>query len=109
MFFVSHCVLFQENDLRHYIGNVYTCPEHPALKADTAIPHQLCKLFNKLHIEHLIPAAILLGITTDAEYNTVVNDFDEKEREGMLFEESEFVSLSRLQKVAMKWAFGLPV
>lgn len=95
--------------MRLYLAGVYTCPEHSALDPDTAIPRQLQKLFNECHIEHLIPAAILLGVTSDAEYNKVVLEFDEEEREQVLFHESEFVSLSPIQKNAMKWAFGLPV
>ncbi|GAW01206.1 hypothetical protein LENED_002787 [Lentinula edodes] len=95
-----------ETSLRTFIAKVYTCRKHCALPPHTHIPPQLLKLFNELHIEHLIPAAILLGIKSDSHVRKV-STYNDTKLESMICQQSDFVSLSPLQKVVLRWAFGM--
>lgn len=113
-FFFSFCslqVLFQEKDLHKYLEHIFNCLEHPIFDEETVIPRQLHRLFNRQHIEHLIPLAMSLGIDSDARYDEIVLQLDEDERNERLFnnEDTNDIAVSPLEKAAMKWAFGLPV
>ncbi|KAJ3877295.1 hypothetical protein F5051DRAFT_465038 [Lentinula edodes] len=74
------------------------------LKQGITVPSQLLKLFNKLHIEHLIPVAIMLGIKTNAHFEKV-STFDD-ELQAIIGGKSGHISLSPLQKVILRWAFA---
>ncbi|KAJ3895684.1 hypothetical protein GG344DRAFT_72869 [Lentinula edodes] len=95
-----------ETSLRTFIAKVYTCRKHCALPPHTHVPPQLLKLFNELHIEHLIPAAILLGIKSDSHVRKV-STYNDTKLESMICQQSALVSLSPLQKVVLRWAFGM--
>ncbi|KIK57683.1 hypothetical protein GYMLUDRAFT_741998 [Collybiopsis luxurians FD-317 M1] len=48
-----------ENDLRRYISSVYPCKEHPVLSPSMKIPPHFLRTFNSVHMEHLLPLALL--------------------------------------------------
>ncbi|KAJ3916822.1 hypothetical protein F5877DRAFT_68709 [Lentinula edodes] len=93
-----------EADLRKYITKMYTCETHCILPLQTKVPSQLLKLFNKLHIEHLIPVAIMLGIKTNAHFEKV-STFDD-ELQAIIGGKFGHISLPPLQKVILRWAFA---
>ncbi|KAJ3814946.1 hypothetical protein F5876DRAFT_72455 [Lentinula aff. lateritia] len=93
-----------EADLRKYITKIYTCETHCILPLQTKVPSQLLKLFNKLHIEHLIPVAIMRGIETNAHFEKV-STFDD-ELQAIIGGKTAHISLSPLQKVTLRWAFA---
>ncbi|KAJ3710249.1 hypothetical protein DFJ43DRAFT_1109095 [Lentinula guzmanii] len=94
-----------EADIREYIATVYTCQEHSNVQKLQAIPPKLLRLFNKLHIEHLIPAALLLGVTSDTHFEKIIT-FDNATVEGMICGQTAQIALSPLQKVVLQWALG---
>ncbi|KAJ3995950.1 hypothetical protein F5050DRAFT_1763140 [Lentinula boryana] len=94
-----------ETDIREYIATVYTCQEHNSLRNLQAIPPKLLRLFNKLHIEHLIPAAVLLGVTSDTHFEKIIT-FDDATLQGMICGQSAQIALSPLQKVVLQWALS---
>ncbi|KAE9409559.1 hypothetical protein BT96DRAFT_528285 [Gymnopus androsaceus JB14] len=74
-----------EKDLHKYLEHIFNCLEHPIFDEETVIPRQLHRLFNRQHIEHLIPLAMSLGIDSDARYDEIVLQLDEDERNERLF------------------------
>ncbi|KAF9075158.1 hypothetical protein BDP27DRAFT_35606 [Rhodocollybia butyracea] len=90
-----------ECEVRQYLAKLYRC-EHHRQTVLTRVPPALLKLFNRKHIESLIPVAILLGMKTDHEYCDVFG-FDEAGWDEILSENQ--MLLSPVQKAVLKSAF----
>ncbi|KAJ4487826.1 hypothetical protein J3R30DRAFT_3695487 [Lentinula aciculospora] len=91
-------------DLGKYIAEIYTCRKHCILSSQTQIPSLLLSAFGKLHIDDLIPAAILLDIRADDHFQKV-STFNDTQLDTMLADHSSHARLSSLQKFVLRWAF----
>ncbi|KAJ3763863.1 hypothetical protein EV360DRAFT_77941 [Lentinula raphanica] len=93
-----------EPEINRYLTEIYTCKEHHDLHKHQSIPPLLLTRFNELHIEHLIPIALLLGINTDERFESLNSEFDDTAVGEMIHNQHSKLALSPFQQVVLQWA-----
>ena len=100
-FLESSSLVLQVDEVKNHLAEVYGRKEDDKLYAQTISP-LLARHFNELHIEHLIPTAIDLGIISDADFEEM------KSLKNTAVVERMFgdcrTELSPFKKAVMRWA-----